>query len=271
MGYILKANKYLIFLAATILNSSYILADEIKIGFVGLSMDYVERDVDESFLDSEKSSLFDILGIDAHYKGTFNGLDHNYSTNLYVMLSYVQGKSNYDGALQDLETGTTTPYKSKSGNDLVNFKLRAEEVRHTGNLDVKIFVGAGYRFWNRNLDEGGIYGFSEEYKWLYGDAGVGCDFFEGNSTLGFSSSLQYAYKPTMQLNFGSGCNFNLGQTWGYNAEIHFRENLPKSFFIEVGYEYDYWKISRSNIVADWIEPDSKTNNQYIKLSIGMNF
>ncbi|MEA1955543.1 MAG: hypothetical protein U9N02_03515 [Campylobacterota bacterium] len=66
---------------------------------------------------------------------------------------------------------------------------------------------------------------------------------------------------------GSGLDFELGDTSGYYYEIPVKYDINNKYSIEISYKYDYWKISKSNIVNGYYEPNSKTKNKIIKIGM----
>jgi len=251
---------------ATCLLWSNLYADSMKLYTKLLQMDYTEYAQDGSFLDSEKSHSLDIAGAELVYLFDFargdGGAD---SSSLEFSLSYLQGKSNYDGFLQSSGGAIIKGFRSRTDNKITEPRIRWRETKKGKVYDASLFASLGYRYWRRDL--GSQYGYTEKYRWAYGDVGVSFTFHDGDWDLGFEGAYKRAYSPTMYAAIGSGLDFDLGKTSGYNFSIPLRYNINKDTSLELVYEIDTWDIGASNVVSGYREPNSQTKNKSIKLGL----
>jgi len=249
---------------ATCLLWSNLHADSLELYAKLLQMDYTEYAQNGAFLDSEKSDYSGITGAELAYLIDFDRGDGGAnSSSLTFMLSYLQGKSNYDGFLQSSNGTILGAFQSTTDNNIIEPKIRWSETTKSDSYDVSLFTSVGYRYWSRDI--GSQYGYKEEYKWAYGDVGVNVTFHEKNWHLGFEGAYKRAYKPTMHASLNGGSDFDLGRTSGYDFSIPLRYDLTKSSSVEVVYVVDRWDISASNVLNGYSEPDSTTKNKSIKL------
>ena len=248
-----------------VLMSSSLYADSFKISTNFLQMDYIERDRNNNFLDSEKSDFNDMAGLELEYILDFTtGHGGANDSSLEFNFVYFQGKSLYDGFLQP----SGVPFKTTSDMTIYEPRIRWSEISKNEAYDISVFASIGYRYWIREI--GSQYGYREDYKWAYMDVGMKILFHDDlykNWHLGIEVSYQRAYKPTMYAYLNGGLDFNLGTTSGYNIDVPLLYDINKNLSLELSYEYDNWNIDASNIVAGYYEPDSKTKNKIIKIAL----
>jgi hypothetical protein len=249
--------------------NTLLMADSLKLSVDFLAMDYTEYDSSGSFLDSETSDYGDIAGFEIQYNYRFaNGFAGGDEDLIEFSFDYYNGKTDYNGALFSTTTGAMLqPYKNTTDHIIMNPKIRFHEKKRTENYDIGIFTSLGYRYWKRDMQ--GPYGYMEEYKWFYADIGLDMTISDGNWHLGLESAYQQAIAPTMDAHLGNTMSFDLGNTAGYYLKIPLSYDVNKYYSIECSYQYDYYKIKKSNIVNGYFEPESETKNQIVK--IGMIF
>lgn len=247
------------------------MAADIAIKASAINMDYMETSGGTN-LDSEKANYGDIKGIEISIRGG----GYQRSGARYINeLSFSQnsGNSAYVGSLLYSPNGKYGDIYSSTSNKIseINYKIGATfPVSRDFSVGGQLFTGV--RDWKRDLNDGNI----ETYFWgSYGLGGiVELGLFSG-VTFSVTADLQKAYKPTMN-STSIGSTFTLGKTDGYKVGLHWVGNISQRIAFEMDYIYDYWNISRSNSVSDgsgyvYYEPDSKTNNQYIKAGFVFSF
>ena len=237
----------------------------LEASLVGLSFDYNEYDVAGKWLDSETSGYDDVLGFEMRYhKPIYKSED--FWHNIELGARYIKGETEYNGHLQDLRTGALTPYKTHTDVAISEGWLRYHIQNATSSNEAWVFVGIGYRHWERNLQ--GPYGYDETYMWPYGEVGLRGRWSDGAYTTGFDASARLAYEPKLD---ALGMSFDLGQTWGYSVRVPLMYEINPRLSVGVEYMYEWWESGRSNVVGGFFEPDSETKNQWVFFSIGYKF
>ena len=240
-------------------------ADKLKISTTLLNMDYVETGRNGEYLDSERSDYDEIDGIGLSYEREISkghgGAD---AAILRASVDYYDGNSRYDGSLSD-----GTPFKTITKNEITDINIRWIETKYTQDYDASVFASYGYREWLRHI--GSIYGYKEIYEWHYFDIGISTLIHDGKWDLGFDIAYQRAIWPEMTAFLTNTLKFDLGKTDGYNISIPLTYNINDKYSIEVKYSYDRWDICASNVVAGMYEPDSKTKNEIVFLSLIFRF
>jgi hypothetical protein len=246
--------------------SSLSYADEFKISTAFLSMDYVETSKNGTFLDSEKSDFNEIAGLELGYKFIFeNGHGGANESALELLVEYVQGESRYDGFLQSGGV-IISKYETKTDNRIIEPCMRWIETKKSDAYDVSVFVSLGYRDWVRDMSSD-IYGIKETYRWAYGGVGMNLMFHDENWHIGLQGDYKKAFLATMNAEFNGGMDFDLGDTWGYSVKVPLIWDISQAVSFELSYKHDTWEIGASNVVQGYYEPDSKTNNEIIKLGL----
>lgn len=252
---------------------------EFKIGFSGLGFDYDEYDDSGEWLDGETSNLNEIYGVSLSLKDGFGtGLVGN-SNYAQIKLSYMLGKTKYDGHLQSLDSGNITPYSTKSETKLFQPEIRVGDEYASENTKISMFLGAGYRNWVRDSSSD-TYGYKEVYQWKYWNLGATLMTRKlGRLNTGLEISYQRAIAPEMSADIYGGLDFDLGTTSGYKIELPIRYEVDERRFIELTTGYDYWKIEKSDTKSFTYngtaysahEPKSETKNKYLDISFGVRF
>ena len=246
---------------------NYLLADNLKISLSSMKMDYVENDTDGKYLDSEASDYgSDILGLSLNYSKDLGvGIGGGDIDLVEISLDYFNGQSRYDGFLFSSTTGRIlSPYQTMTDTQILDAKVRLSEIKFGSLYDVKIFTSLGNRYWVRDSSSD-KYGYKEIYNWAYLDIGMGVLFHDNNWDLGFEGAYQYALSPKMTAYLNGTMEFDLGTTSGYYFEVPLTYNIDKKYALELSYKYNYWHINRSNVVNGYVEPESKSKNEIIKI------
>ena len=106
---------------------------------------------------------------------------------------------------------------------------------------------------------------------MYFNVGLKSMFHDEDWHVGVEFAYQRAVNPTLYADLKGGLNFDLGTTDGYYLEIPLIYDIDDNYSIELSYKYDYWKIRESNVVDGFYEPDSKTKNQILTISLVIEF
>ncbi|QOP41945.1 hypothetical protein [Sulfurimonas marina] len=240
-----------------------------SISLVNMELDYTETDVYGNFADSENSNS--ILGFELGY-----GLDlscSNYGcSNLEFNFSGLTGNSNYDG----FKIKTGEPYQGTTFNILYDFSVDYTMKKEFSAIDLIYGAGAGYHAWYRELSS--IQ--NELYSWFYITpiVGVSKELID-NFNIGVIAKYKYGIAPTMIANSISD-EFKLGSanTFELSIPVEYSYTDEVNFFIE--YIYSRQVIKRSNFLSGYIdgdyyeniyEPDSRTNDKYIKIGASIKY
>lgn len=258
-------------LLAVLLASSLLFAsndsNSLSLGISTVKFDYTETNPQGVMLDTEKSDMLGKMkGIRVEYNPK---LSVNSSDTLMLKMKYSldRGNTEYKGSLIGSGQGYGS-YTSKTLNTVHDLSVAIDETRQIGSLDVGLNVGVGYRYWSRELSSSQ----KEDYKWMYWKVGgqIGYDLTPALN-IAVNGSYKRAISPKMKA-YGSNSpisdTFNLGDTDGYSFGVPVKYEINKQMFVKTEYSYDYWKIAKSNVISGYYEPDSKTKNQTITVSLG---
>ncbi|MEO2154939.1 MAG: hypothetical protein ABGW69_03980, partial [Nanoarchaeota archaeon] len=238
---------------------------ELSIMYSGLKFNYKEYKSSQ-VLDSETSGFNDLKGIKLSVVSSKKNINLVY----YGVFSYLKGNTFYNGATWD-----GTPVSGKE-NGVYVYNLRAgigykvfEDKTLYGRGNICLKTGIGYRYWNRGTMNSNEY--NEKYKWFYGEVGIGIniDF----SVIGIGTSVYYrrAIDPKLDVDLYGGTKLDLGMTDGYAFLLPVKYKLSKHYGIVTEYEYEYWKIRKSNVVNGIYEPESETKNQLFSIGFYIKY
>jgi opacity protein-like surface antigen len=257
--------KIILSIAAVASLTSTLSATEIVAKVSSVKFDYMETGDAGQNYDSERAKF-----------GKINGFEIETRSNGYVStgtrfyqdgsISYHSGDTEYVGAYQGGNYGDLT---ATTKNKLIeaSYKL-GFAIDVIDNASIGAHVGAGMRVWDRKLSDGN----EEVYAWSNWIVGTKADW-KATKELIVSATADYqkAVNPKMYSS-RIGEKFDLGDTSGYKLGLHANYKLSQNLSVETDYVYDYWKINKSNTVDGmWVEPDSKTKNQYLKLGLAYKF
>jgi len=269
--------KKIIALLFVVLSTSYLYASSLEMALGSLKFKYNEYREDGTWFDSETNDKYNINGGYITYEqdlGAYHSGDQTYQQKLELNYSFHLNRTDYDGYLQNKLTGAIIgTYKGSTDNYLHQGHIRYKAINKLGKHDLGIFVGLGYRYWERDIL--GQYGFLETYQWPYYEVGMSWRWYDGSFFTGLDASYQKAYKPTMYAHTSGGLDFDLGDTKGYKFDIPLGYKINDTWSIAAHYIYDRWDIGRSNIIKTSTgiarEPDSETENQYAYLALKYTF
>ncbi|WP_456323386.1 hypothetical protein [Hydrogenimonas sp.] len=269
-------NRVKIVLLVGFLNVSP-FAHELYVGSRMVNFDYEEKDGNGNFLDGETSDFSDISGIEIALRfDTTSASLNTMGSYLKLLFFYARGSSKYEGFLSN-QSIDNIHYSGTTDAQIYTGELRvaAEKIRDDHTFSA--FAGAGYRHWQRDLDNHEGYGYEEAYKWPYILIGIGAKWsIDAAWSIGTSFYYQHAIDPKLDASLDGKITLDLGTTEGFHLDIPLTWNFSRRFFIEGNYAYDYWNIDESNVAYGssgqaYIEPRSATKNQIISLRIGYGF
>ena len=239
-------------------------------GLIGMSMDYREYDDNSQILDSEKSDISQIMGIELGVSYVLNAVDEDYSQFNFTY-TRVTGTTDYVGAY----IGSGAGYGSLTGttyNTIVDFDVNYMYAMAIRN-DFYLLMGAelGYRSWERILSETQV----ERYSWKYLAPTVGIEYRKNSFYLLFDMDYKYAISPIMTAT-GINGSFKLASANIFTTSVKADYQLNSLYSMYIAYVYENQEIKKSNILYDsngkgFLEPDSTSNNKYIKFGFTFKY
>lgn len=210
-----------------------------------------------------------------HYGGGFvSKFKFSRFLDLYTKLDlyYSTGLIDYNGFLQDAQ-GNTEPYKSKTD-------YRELETSISFGYDFTLaeyFViapefGFQFEYWNRDIDNGGQYGYDEVYNMLSINFGSNFIFPLGNSSEIFFNILgRYPILIEESIDLASrgqggpaDINLEPGANLGLNLELG--ATVYGAF---LSFYYDYLLFSKSKLDQGYFQPES--DRSIVGLRLGYTF
>ena len=239
-------------------------------GLIGMNMDYREYDDNSQILDSEKSDISQMMGIELGVSYVLYAADDDFSE-FKALFERIAGKSDYVGAY----IGSGLGYGSLQGtteNTIVNLDGTYLYGLHIMQ-DLHLLTGAafGYRSWERTLSADQI----ETYTWGYIAPKVGVQYAKKLIRITFVLAYKYGISPKMSAT-GIDDTFELGSANTLDTTLKVNYKLTSKSAVYATYVYENQKIEKSNVVYDsigngYLEPDSTANNQYIKFGFAFKY
>ena len=150
-------------------------ADSIDFGLGSLKFDYNEYLDNGSWYNSEVSNNYELDGAFIKYNydlGKLQEDEFSYNQNIELWYSFHLNKA-YHKQPNTVDT--------KTKNYLHQTHIRYKVENQFDNKSAGIFVGLGYRYWDRDMLGGnGISGYLETYQWPYYEAGLAWKWYDGN-------------------------------------------------------------------------------------------
>ncbi len=196
------------------------------------------------------------------------------SIDLYTKFDahYYSGLIDYDGFLQNTD-GTTEPYKSKTGYEGLETILNFGYDIYTGDhFVIAPELGFQYEYWNRDIDDGGKYGYDEVYNLFFIDFGTGFIYqFSRSSKIFLNIMGEYPLLITESLDLASR-----GQ--GGPADVNL-EPLPNiglsmelggtTYGVYLSFYLDYMLFTKSAFDQGFHQPES--DRTVIGMKLGYTF
>jgi hypothetical protein len=174
------------------------------------------------------------------------------------------------------------PADTVTGEDLLDWSLLAgaEVYRHTATA-VDVYAGAGYRYWERDIQSTAtLSGLFETYDWWYGLLGLRLQHDIRDSVrLGADIRLLRPVEPEIEVEFTSGFddkNLDLGEETGIRVALTLENRLDERFRFFISPWFEYWELGRSRtehllqdgiIVGTVFEPESETRNFGVNIGL----
>jgi len=202
-------------------------------------------------------------------QSTFLGVKDIYTALSY---EYSRGLTDYTGALQNLQTGATTPYNTVTRNATSDYDLRiGRSFAVVGYTDVQVtpFFDYGYHSWSRFPE--GAYGYQENYA---------------NQEAGLGLLVQYAVTPKLvvngELEFGHLIDPKMDTAGSPEFILHSRASnslafgvdyaMTRTVHVNMSYQLTSFQYGQSAVNSqELFEPDSKTAVQSVMAGIGLHF
>jgi len=270
-------NRYRTLLLAILLTipSLHALEGEfgMELSFVGLNMDYREYDDNGVILDSEKSNFSEMIG---GQTALFYELQtpHNNSARLSAQLQYIKGESEYVGSYLGSSSGYGS-LVSRTQNEMTDVSLDYRfSYLYENNLYLSYGLAIGYREWRRELSASQV----EIYSWKSLRPTLGFGYSSKNLAFGVVAQYQYGLNPEMEI-VDSSLVFELGAANIAKVSLPLTLVFSEKFRFLMEYSYEYQYIEKSNVITiattsgnyeAW-EPESRTNNAYLKVGFEFKF
>lgn len=262
-------NKTLLSILLTLIISNTLLARDgmfsLSTALVGMNMDYREYDDNGAILDSEKSSLNEIIGSEFILNYTVVYKNKNYAE-LGIELLILGGETEYVGSYigSNAGYGSLVSTTQNAISDIAGFYMYTHVFDN--GLDLGYGLALGHRSWERRLSASQV----EVYYWYSVRPRVKLTYNFSKFSVAALGEYQYGISPKMSAT-GFSTDFSLGSaniaklkvplTYSLNEKVH--------FFIE--YVYEHQTIEKSNVQNGFLEPDSTANNQYAKIGATFKF
>ena len=183
------------------------------------------------------------------------------------------GKVDYDGFLFDQQTGQRTPYSNKTGYFGLEFSaISGYKIKTSKEFLLIPIAGLGKEYWTRDLDDGGQYGYDEDYTSILFNLGIFGDYLVDKNVTLFSKfmlkiplSLSEYVDATSRGN-ASPADVNLNP--GKNPRIYFETGVNFSQVLIVGY-FETWTLSKSEPDKNFLQPESVRT--WFGLKVGYEF
>lgn len=185
---------------------------------------------------------------------------------------YYSGLIDYDGFLQNAD-GTTEPYKSKTGYQGLETILNlGYDIFAGDHFVIAPELGLQYEYWNRDIDNGGRYGYDEVYNLLFIDFGTNLIYqFSRSSRIFLNIMGEYPLLITESVNLASR-----GQ--GGPADINL-EPLPNiglsmelggtTYGVYLSFYLDYMLFTKSAFDQGFHQPES--DRTVVGMKLGYTF
>jgi hypothetical protein len=259
--------KVVISLALFVASTNLCLAESLDKQALEISFNHYHYRYSESIGDSETNWM---NGIHISYK------NQNTATKEYWKLSYEQTNqnTNYDGALINITTGSSSPYQGISNNKITNIEATYGVPL---SKNTYAYAGIGTHKWNRNLT--GSAGYLEKYSWNYIPVGYRSEYKISNKWEGaLDVSVRLILDGEMETEYNGGSTYYIGNKYTLGNKIGFKAELPICYEISPKWSlvitpwYEYSGIGKSNTLADTsYEPDSITHQYGINIGFSYIF
>ncbi len=243
-----------------------------------MNFDYVETDVDGSFLDGEKGDI----------PGIFFGFETK-STELLtfgIAFERYKGEVDYEGHIQtnplDLRY-EGLPLSTKTDQNITSL-IASLSYSLAQHRPLSIYGTFTIKRWERDIQSTFISGIDnfgdpyqdlfvsglyEIYEWWQLTFGLHYNLkLTAKSYMDFYGGFLRTLDPTMKV---FSITFNLEEKWGYEAGLAWMYKLSREHSLGLAMDYTFWEFGRSNVIFNSVEPDSESNMLEFKLVYEYSF
>ncbi|MEJ2179115.1 MAG: hypothetical protein P8Y28_01450 [Gammaproteobacteria bacterium] len=235
-----------------------------------MNFNYEETDVDGSFLDEEIGSIPGItLSIEEKNQARFT---------FGMALGYFVGGVDYNGQILSSDPRYAGLPLSTTTNESV-FSLSTYAIHpFFGDPYFSVYGNLTYKKWERDIkgvsvsgtDNLGdpftnlyVSGLFELYKWWQFTFGISADLpLSARNQISFKGGFLRTIAPKMNLSIYT---FDLQEAWGYETELGYYFKLKRGQKIGISGSIMSWPFGKSDEIAGFYEPDSKSEMKTIQL------
>lgn len=245
-----------------------------------MDFDYVETDVDGSFLDGESGV---IPGI---YIGFETQTAESELLTFGIAFEHYSGEVDYDGHIQTNPLNPRyegLPLSTKT-HENVNSIIVSLSRSFAQHRPLSIYGTFTIKRWERDIQSTSISGIDnfgdpfqdlpvsglfEIYEWWQFTFGLDYKLkLSAKSYIGFYGGFLRTINPKMKV---FNLSFSLEEKWGYEAGLAWMYKLTKAHSLGAGVDYTYWEFGRSNVISNSVEPDSESNMLELKFVYEYSF
>jgi hypothetical protein len=229
-------------------------------------------------------------GVQPSYHVYFSALrDWRNISNLYFAgsVSYANGSTTYNGALQNYLTGATTPYSDRTPTRFVDWNIRAGKgfaLNEDENVQLIPYLDYSQHYWDR-LNGGGEGDYSEYYRHRAVSVGVIAQYAPSDKwVLSAEAQAGYLFHATVLapshegiINLGNGYYLQgtngpikLGNHTTVMAGVGADYAVTYHFHVTANYSWQRYGYGQG-VNNDFIEPTSRTIMQRFEVGFALTF
>lgn len=198
------------------------------------------------------------------------------AVSLAVEAGYYAGDVDYDG-----QTSSGVPIDSSTDQRIFEASINAACQLPLGLPPrVSVYVGGGYRHWDRDIDSvGAVSGLDESYQWWRAETGVKLQLARGINAWDLEAGLTRTLNPQVEVDFGAAFDavtLDLGERWGWRTAASWSHQVSRQLATGLKVFYESWDLGQSgsetltsNGVAagSVFQPRSESRNYGVILSL----
>lgn len=235
---------------------------------VGAQHQQYRETYDGATLDTENGWITSLGGgASVLVRPSARSLFNNMYMRLDAQVSF--GETDYDGGLQDLNTGDITPYKTTTKNIISNVAFKLGYAIPLGRKAMVVpYAEYGYRLWGR--ESMGPYGYTEDYHHSTIMAGAMFQYSPAARWVwSLSAQAGSTFSPEMRT---GGENFKLRREAAFAGEARASYAMTKQMAVFGGLSYNQFRYGESDVQpSGFMEPDSLTREYRTSLGIAYTF
>lgn len=180
-------------------------------------------------------------GIDAAVSAEMNQLQAR------IRAAYYAGDIDYDGQTQSGDAiNSSSNQKIRDISALAAYRLPFSSTPRTS-----LYVGGGYRHWQRDIQSvGSISGLDETYRWWSAQTGLNLQWRRGASLWVLDGRLTRTLDPQVDVDFHhtfDSASLDLGERWGWITELAWRHRISPRLSAGLKAFYESWDIGKSEL------------------------